>query len=317
MEGKATVEFEIRLKWQDSRIKLTKPKISATFPCEEIWTPALSLSAGLSNKIDVYPRRNTSSCHFNQEKKRVEVQLEDPLMGITFIEPDIMQEQKLTVELPCQLQLSMYPFGRHMCNLTILVSGAKWINIKDEDYRNIKYLNGARYDFHLEKITAARRNILYETDFNQGRVSLTLHLVAEPSYHITNSFLPSSLMFLICYLSLFFPTACFSERIMVSLTALLVLVTLFSQATNTYVKTPYYKLIDVWYVVLIFLCFTVVVANALVNYLRVAKVQSQTDLMRKLLAAKRCNSAFQEFLAACFVALVMAFVLFSQDILKV
>lgn len=122
-------------------------------------------------------------------------------------------------------------------------------------------------------------------------------------------------MFLICYLSLFFPIEYFSERISVTLTSLLVLVTLFSQAMNTYVKTPYYKLIDVWYVVLIFLCFAIVVANALVNSLRVSKVNSQEDLNEKLLAAKKCNTAAKALLATCFVVLILMFVLYSQDIL--
>lgn len=199
-----------------------------------------------------------------------------------------------------------------MCNLTLSIfkdhKDVKWKSYKpmDEEYLEIKYRGDKDLlDFDLEKVTAQEQG--------DDKLTLTLHLRGKPDYHITNSFLPSSLMFVICYSSLFFPIAGFNERIMVSLTSLLVLVALFSQATDTYVKTPYYKLIDVWYVWLIFLCFAVVIANALVNYLRVLKVKSQTDLMKKVLAAKKCNIVCQIFLCTCFMCLIFVFVLFGKD----
>lgn len=120
-------------------------------------------------------------------------------------------------------------------------------------------------------------------------------------------------MFVICYSSLLFPIVGFNERIMVSLTSLLVLAVFFSQATNTYVRTPYYKSIDVWYIILILLCSAVVIANTPINYMRVLKVKSQTDLLKKLFAAKKCNIARKVFLLTCFMFLIFAFVLFSYN----
>lgn len=209
------------------------------------------------------------------------------------------------------MRLSRYPFGTYMCNLTFSPSGGPWKIPADGGYQIINYKNDKDLlDFRLQKITLQEHYLRFHKI-----LTLVLHLEAQPDFHITNSFFPSSLMFLICYLSLFFPIEYFSERISVTLTSLLVLVTLFSQAMNTYVKTPYYKLIDVWYVVLIFLCFAIVVANALVNSLRVSKVNSQEDLNEKLLAAKKCNTAAKALLATCFVVLILMFVLYSQDIL--
>lgn len=226
---------------------------------------------------------------------------------------NITQHLNLEVEFPCQLRLSRYPFGRYMCNLTFehTTPNIKWASVfhRGRDYYGIEYRKDKDLlDFSLENVTL----LVHDSD---TMLTLTLHLAAQPDYHITNSLLPSSLMFFICYLSLFFPTACFNERIMVSLTALLVLVTLFSQATNSYVRTPYYKLIDVWHVVLIILSFAVVVANALVNCLHVSRMKPQTDPMKEVLAAKRCNIACQVLIASCFVTLIVIFVLFSADIL--
>lgn len=222
------------------------------------------------------------------------------------------QETYLEVDFPCQMRLIRYPFGTYMCNLTLRTDlFTLWLSetpSKDGYVDIFYYKDRDLLDFRLVKVTV-------ENNIRLKRYILILHLAAQPDYHITNSFLPSSLMFLICYLSLFFPTGCFNERIMVSLTALLVLVTLFSSATNSYVRTPYYKLIDVWYVALIVLCFVVVVANALVNCLSVTKLTSQRDLGKEVKVAKRCNTACQVLLAACSVVLVVVFVLFSRDIL--
>lgn len=234
--------------------------------------------------------------------------------GRFFTKLNITQYLNLELEFPCLLRVSSYPFGKYMCNLTFAFfrdfRNIKWKSTipKEEDSLNIKY-GGDRdlLDFRLEKLTA---NV-----HGHEKLTITLHLVGQPDYHLTNSFLPSSLMFVICYSSLFFPLAGFNERIMVSLTSLLVLVALFSQATNTYVRTPYYKLIDVWYVGLIFLCFAVVIANVLVNYLRVLKVKTQSDLAKVVLAARKCNIASQLVLLTFFLSLVFMFVLFSHNYL--
>ncbi|KAG7173327.1 hypothetical protein Hamer_G022682, partial [Homarus americanus] len=57
----------------------------------------------------------------------------------------------------------------------------------------------------------------------------------------------------------------FTNRIMVSLTAQLVLAALFTSTTQSSVKTPYLKLIDVWYAAVITFCFVIVITQTLVN----------------------------------------------------
>ena len=92
-----------------------------------------------------------------------------------------------------------------------------------------------------------------------------IHLQTLYGFHILNSFTPSLLILLISYASLFFPIPDFNERVMVSLIALLVLAAFFTQASNASVRTPYFKLLDIWYVVLIFYCFIIVMFNAVLH----------------------------------------------------
>ena len=80
-------------------------------------------------------------------------------------------------------------------------------------------------------------------------------------YHLVNSFTPSLLIYLICYATLFLPIKDFNERLMVSMTALLVIAALFTQASNASVRTSYFKYLDIWFVVLIAFCFLLVIFN--------------------------------------------------------
>lgn len=52
---------------------------------------------------------------------------------------------------------------------------------------------------------------------------------------------------------------------MISLTAQLVLAALFTSTTQSSVKTPYLKLIDVWYAAIITFCFVIVISQTLIN----------------------------------------------------
>ena len=75
-------------------------------------------------------------------------------------------------------------------------------------------------------------------------------------------------MVLICYFTFFFELDDFNDRIMVSLTALLVLATLFTQITETTPTTSYLKLLDVWFVACILVDFFIIVILVVINTLR-------------------------------------------------
>ncbi|XP_071527808.1 uncharacterized protein [Panulirus ornatus] len=172
-------------------------------------------------------------------------------------------------------------------------------------------------DYHLEDIT-----VLSEAKY----VTVTLHLTGHFDYHLLNSFAPSALMFVICYSTLFFPVTNFNERIMVSLTAMLVLAGLFAQATNNYIKTPYFKLLDIWYATLIMFCFFVVIANAVVNSLFLNtsifyktlihprhSFETEKDKVSK--NALRCNTICKIVLMCLFIFLIILYELFGAGVI--
>jgi hypothetical protein len=65
-------------------------------------------------------------------------------------------------------------------------------------------------------------------------------------FHVTNTFLQTFTLICVGYLSLFFAVDNFTDRIMVTLTTMLVVATVMSSISSSLPKTFYYKLIDWW-----------------------------------------------------------------------
>ena len=78
-------------------------------------------------------------------------------------------------------------------------------------------------------------------------------------------FVPTTLINLIGFATFFYKWFDFQNRIMVSLTSLLVLSTLFSQVSSNLPKTSYLKLVDIWFIISIFYCFSIILTHVLVE----------------------------------------------------
>ena len=79
-------------------------------------------------------------------------------------------------------------------------------------------------------------------------------------------FIPTTLINIISFATFSFKWFDFENRVMVSLTALLVLSTLFSQTSDSLPKTSYFKLIDVWFFSSILFTFLTIMTHTVVEY---------------------------------------------------
>ncbi|XP_042236995.1 glycine receptor subunit alpha-3-like [Homarus americanus] len=83
-------------------------------------------------------------------------------------------------------------------------------------------------------------------------------------YYLLSIYMPTLLLVVVSYLSFFFEKDNFSDRMMVSLTALLVLSTFLSTASSNMARVSYFTFIDIWlafcitFVFLICLCHTTI-----------------------------------------------------------
>ncbi|XP_068250111.1 uncharacterized protein [Palaemon carinicauda] len=332
-DGKVTIDFLIYLSWYEYRLKFwnlgSKPQY---FPCEMIWTPKLSAIAGYTDgqafDLDTYDKK-CSSYSYNLLRRRA---FDDHLMGsyLDGHESSIYMDIYSRLTIPCHFKLHRYPFGSYFCNISLYILNDRdkmAFKSYDEETVNTVYYKG-RHDlleFRLEKIThETLHDLIYNIDYTN--LLVTLHLDSLYDYHILNSFGTSSLIFIISFSTFFFPIEDFNERIMVTLTALLVLAALFAQASTLSVRTPYYKLIDVWYAALISLCFSAVIMITCVNAMRSKK---SPDVSIKVKPIGRlwcttttfpspsrnrafiCNFVSKIILMSLFIVLVIIYVFFA------
>ncbi|XP_066975225.1 ligand-gated ion channel 50-like [Macrobrachium rosenbergii] len=82
--------------------------------------------------------------------------------------------------------------------------------------------------------------------------SLVIRLVQRPENHIWIVYIPTTFLIGIGYGTLFLPVDRFAERGGMSLTTLLVLISLYTDASSRLPETTYLKLMDVWFVFTIF-----------------------------------------------------------------
>ncbi|XP_068244903.1 pH-sensitive chloride channel 2-like [Palaemon carinicauda] len=106
------------------------------------------------------------------------------------------------------------------------------------------------------------------TGSRYSRLLVALHFRRRYGFYLINTFLPTSLMIVIAYLTFYFKVEDFNDRIMVSLTSLLVLSSLFNQSSSSLPKTSYFKLVDVWFLTSIVTIFVIIVIQTILEHLR-------------------------------------------------
>ncbi|CAL4096601.1 unnamed protein product, partial [Meganyctiphanes norvegica] len=96
---------------------------------------------------------------------------------------------------------------------------------------------------------------------NYSQVAVLITLDNLVSYYITNTYLPTFSLVIIAALTFFFPLDDFTDRIMVSVTALLVEAAFFTQVSSSIPKTAYLKLIDIWCLFCIIIIFFMILVH--------------------------------------------------------
>ena len=227
--------------------------------------------------------------------------------------------------IPCSFNLRKYPFAIQTCVLHFDPSDnfddVNFVMSKDTlPYGDIK--------LPIRKVVGEYEVIRCYSKLNNehkaSNMTVTLYIELAPfySYHLLNSFLTSLLILLISFSTFLYRINDFNERIMVSLTALLVLTGFFSQA-NT-VQTPYLKLLDIWYAVLIIFTFLNVVFVSALNALKFKlkanmvscsafKMYGEKDSVKKKIL--KYNYISFAILIVGFSIFLFFFVLFAADII--
>ena len=224
--------------------------------------------------------------------------------------------------IPCRFNLRKYPFASQECSLTFNVETQSSMTLK-RSWSSFERVAKIR----LPERTIVGEYILvdcYVAEFTHRSVTLFFKFAPFYSYHLLSSFFTSLLIVLISYATFLFQTEDFNERIMVSLTALLVLTALFTQSNLGTVQTSYFKLLDIWYASLITFTFLNVICvtglNTWQHKLRKSALSlsnSSEDPKMELVTGKMnmYNYICLAILFGCFSSFCVVLILYAVDII--
>ena len=120
--------------------------------------------------------------------------------------------------------------------------------------------------FYIGAINSSTKNTEKSALF-----TINIHMERDFTNQVLNTFVPTLILWLLGYSTLFVSIPDFNERFMGALTSLLVIATLFSSISNGLPKTSYVKLIDIWFlwhnISILAIIFCHIILNKLKMYL--------------------------------------------------
>ncbi|XP_068230941.1 uncharacterized protein [Palaemon carinicauda] len=267
---KMVLDVILKLRWRDGRLLMKNLQESVVAnkvqDPENVWQPTMQIEDGSTSLADIMPRSKAlmverQSTPIPDDESRVH---EDDLYQGS--ENMLYQYEVSTIGFTCQFQLQRYPFDKQLCSLTFrLIDVSSDFVVLTQDNIGVEFLGQKRL---LEyEVTMVNMTFINNSKDNVGQ-KMALELRNLYGYYISNTYIPTTLLVIICYLTLFFDLNDFTDRVMVSLTSLLVLSSLFTQTSQSIPKTAYLKLIDLWFVVIIIFVFVIVLVLVIIESLR-------------------------------------------------
>ncbi|XP_037775243.1 uncharacterized protein LOC119572296 [Penaeus monodon] len=168
----------------------------------------------------------------------------------------------------CHFKLNLFPFDIHVCaaNISLMQFSKSFRGV----YRYVN-VSGTPQTPELPLFTPSRVCYSPEFDENGNVTTISFKVLLQRRYgsYIFTTFGPCLVLTLIGYLTLFFGVDNFSDRIMVTLSCLIVVAALFAQIATTTPFSACPKAIDMIFLAIIIRLFFVVLHHSIYYLLRV------------------------------------------------
>lgn len=164
----------------------------------------------------------------------------------------------VVVTATCDPDLYKFPFDTQTCYLFL----PSPINAVVGNLTTLPLYRSRLLEYEVVNITL---DLQHFNLFDDGKKELVMttqfrHLYG---YYIISIYLPTLLLILVSYATFFFNADDFTDRIMVSVTALLVLSTFLSTASSSMARVSYFTLIDIWLSFCIVSVFVICISHTL------------------------------------------------------
>ncbi|KAF2363425.1 Low-density lipoprotein (LDL) receptor class A repeat [Trinorchestia longiramus] len=321
---------KIVMEWRDSRLQMQNLNEEATqnviLRPDKFWTPALFFEDEYNSEVDT--QKLWSFLVVLKKSKALPDDNRQVQEDSTFMSEHspIRLEQIFKLKMFCFLSLAGYPFDTQTCTFTIrIMETPKNLLAFNTTASSIVYNGpGSIGEYSLEKI-----EMLDNDRGNYTGKSIRLTLRNLSAYHVTVSFIPTVIMVAICYSTFYYHLDDFNDRIMVSLTSLLVLTTLFTQITENTPKTAYLQFLDIWFVSATFYAFIVVILLVTINFFKIREGleeftpvsqlslhqgKNEKNEMKNQRLSKRINSVARQVMPVVGVLFILAYFITAYSV---
>ncbi|KAK4308293.1 hypothetical protein Pmani_020006 [Petrolisthes manimaculis] len=272
------LSYEIEMSWFDNRLNyfnlktndsLNSPRLDTM---RKLWSPLVKLlntdtidSSLLADDATTLVRRLVPPLG-RDEGAAAEVDIysgeENPLSV----------SRKYSTVYACRFDLTLYPFDNQYCDVHLQIVSGQVSFLDVHPNSSVVYLGGTV----LNEYKIGTLQVFLEKDYEPGEARIRVPMTRLFGNSILTIYIPSLILTIISYLTFFFRTSIFDVRVMVALTSLLVLATLFAQASSSLPKTSYFKMVDIWLLFCVGITFLVIIFHVLIDNRFVTEMSNNT-----------------------------------------
>lgn len=262
------VKILLQLRWKDPRLFYANLKnitfSNKIFDPKLIWTPRVVFENTDTNKEILQEEFSLFIEQLISKGKNSQLSETREALVFNGSENNILLAATLAQEFHCEYTLNNFPFDVQRCSIRIAIAKelSDFVELIPNSGTNLEYL--ANRDLIQFRVTDEVMTLT-----NEGDVIITITLKRNFHYHLATTYLPSTCLVLAALMVLFIDQKHFEVTLMVALTSMLVMYTLYQGVSNSLPKTAYLKLIDIWLIfglIMPFAVFVVLVVWELLSY---------------------------------------------------
>jgi hypothetical protein len=248
--------FKLSIVWNDDRLHFNNLKdhkdrnIIGKTTSKKMWMPSLTFTnteLSLSTIVD-----DKTEIVVDRQGKGIGNSVTDVTENAIFTgaENPMVMSRYYTLAFECDFKLQMFPFDSQECEISIkpAFDQLEYVTITIGNVTKNEDLSIGQFDFEE----------LHHFDLNGTEIILDIDLKRIIYYHLASTYLPTCCLIIIAEMTLIIDKSHFEATIMVALTAMLVMYTLYQSVANTLPQTAYLKMIDIWLLAGLILPFFVI-----------------------------------------------------------
>ena len=261
--------MELYLEWYDGRLSFfnaydDQDNIITDDESKLIWTPMRNLVHENAVVGDVIYDQN--------EEIKMVTNAPEPLDILEAIENVVYNgsynplalTRRMKIKYDCTFDVKKFPFDEQNCSVIMKISNQKLKSLRLKSIQKAVYEGPTVIDqFSIGNIDS---NI--EQSAESTRYTITIHGIRNYTNQLLNTFIPTLILWLFGYSTLFIDMSNFSDRFVGAGTSLLVIATLFAAISSDLPKTSYMKLIDIWFLWHNISILTIIVYHIILNKLQ-------------------------------------------------